>query len=238
MFNLRYSITKVIAIALFVFISVTGFVLYKHFFTLYITSSNPSFSNVSYQTPAITLYFNKEIDSESVGIEDTEQLFYLEENKIDKSSITLYTNTINLKAGQKKSFALTAKSVDGHEINEVIQLTIKDISFEKLPDDQKKLIKDIEDRKPDYYKDPIMQYIPYSTLEYSIDPNFTTIDSADESKETDVLVLDIKVYLSDVDIDEGEDIVSQRYLEQAKNYIRSKGLDPEKYSINFSIERT
>jgi len=185
------------------------------------------------------LFFNKELDPKSINIDDDEQLFYLEKNKIDKSSVMLYTNTPNLNIGQKKSFTLSAKSIDGYTLKETLRFSINDIPFEKLPDDQKKLIKKLEGEKPSYYKDPIMQYIPYSTLEYSIEPNFTpSIYDTDEDKEVYILTIDIKVYLSAVDIDEGEDVVSQRYLKQAKNYIRSKGLNPDKYEINFYIERT
>ncbi|HEY0965058.1 MAG TPA: hypothetical protein VGE13_01105 [Candidatus Saccharimonadales bacterium] len=221
---------RIILSILLVVLVFAGVWTYRYFFTLYISSANPSFSSISYQTPFIKLYFNKNLDPESLKVSDPNSLFYADKTTISDSHIDLVTDTNKLHIDREVSFAIEVKSKDGsYSFNETIRFTPKDIAYEKLPKDQQKAIMSIQDSKPDYYKDPILDKLPYSTLEYEIKPNFNP-DSGPAR-----LTLDITVFLSNIDIKEGRTAAINRYHSHALKYIESINSENKKYTTNLIV---
>lgn len=215
-------------------IIVVGMFVYRQFFTLYIWSTNPNLSSVSYQTPFIELHFNKSIAEKSLKLDDPSSIIDSSKTKFSNKSVRFYTKVEEFEVDERESFRISLTSTDGYSLsNKEVSFIIKDISFDQLPEDQQKVIKELENQKPDYYVDPIFNYIPYSTLEYSIQPNF--IETAD-SKDTqqNALALDVTVYIPEAErSNETEKI--KLYLSQAKKYISSKGLNPDDYLINLIV---
>ena len=73
--------------------------------------------------------------------------------------------------------------------------------------------------------DPITQYLPQSTLSYQIEA------STDADNKT---VLNIRLLLSEADYRIGEAEAVSTYTQEALNWITSKGLNPNDYTINYS----
>lgn len=207
---------------------IIGFFVLRFFFTLYISSSSPSLGAISYQTPSLKLTFNKPLQSSSVKIEGNGVIFE-DKVSIKDSTIKLYLNSANLSAGKEASFSLKAVSNDGFKYDSTVRFTPRDISFSDLPSDQQKEIKRLEGERPAYYTDPIMHYIPYSTLSYALAPSFVTTPDGETR-----LTIDLTVYLSQVDLSNKATIIKQRVAE-AKKYLSSKGLNPDQYSFNLDI---
>lgn len=211
-----------------------GMFIYRQFFTLFISSTNPNLSTVSYLTPFIELNFNKPIQQKSFKIKDPADVIDEEMTRFGSIKIRLYTNTEKFDVDDIESFFVSATSTDGHTLTmSRVSFTVKNISFDNLPSDQQKVIKRLEDKKPTYYTDPIFKYVPHSTLDYNIQPNF--IETADsEQGEQNALSLDITVYIPEAEkLNEAKKI--KQYLDEAKDYIRSNGLDPDNYLVNLII---
>jgi len=81
------------------------------------------------------------------------------------------------------------------------------------------------------YADPILQYLPYGDLGYNISPSLKTFNGKSS------LVIEIAVTFSGVDYkltpDEQSALIKQRQ-QAALNYIRSKGLDPGEYRVEYA----
>lgn len=72
--------------------------------------------------------------------------------------------------------------------------------------------------------DPIIQYLPYSTLDYSI------VARMYDSNTT----LNVKLQLSESDLRGGESRAVEKYKSEVLDWIREKGFNPEDYTINFT----
>lgn len=223
----RRQIIIGILLALFVFASVW---IYRYFFTLYISSSNPGLSSISYQSPFIKLYFNKKLNPKSLKINDPSGLFYLDKTVVSEDHVDLVTNTNKLSVDKEVSFALEVKSSDeAYSYNGTVRFTPKDIAYENLPKDQQRAIMSIQDTKPEYYKDPILEKLPYSTLNYEIKPDFISEEGSEG------FVLDVTVFLSNIDLKEGRSKAINRYYNQALKYIESIKDQNKSYSVNLEI---
>jgi len=81
------------------------------------------------------------------------------------------------------------------------------------------------------YADPILQYLPYGDIGYNISPSLKTISGKNS------LVIEVAVTFSGSDYkltpDEQAALIKQRQ-QAALNYIRSKGLDPGKYTVQYT----
>jgi hypothetical protein len=73
--------------------------------------------------------------------------------------------------------------------------------------------------------DPIIQYLPHSTLSYQINSR-----TGDDGKVT----LTIQLLLTEADRRTGEQAAVDIYKSEALDWIRSKGLDPNNYTINYT----
>jgi flagellar basal body-associated protein FliL len=73
--------------------------------------------------------------------------------------------------------------------------------------------------------DPIVQYVPYSTLDYEI----AAIQNDDNS-----VTLKVQLSLSDADYKTGKDQAVAQKKQEVLDWITSKGIDPSKYQIDYS----
>lgn len=225
----RYK-RQILLLLLIFFIGVISYAVYFYFLSLSITSTNPSLGSISYQTPFIKLGFNKEIKKDSIKL--TSSVGNVNKWDVNKKILDIdFSKPFEI--NQDVIITLSAESIDGYRItNKILRFNTKDISSENLPNDQKKALKDKEQAKPSYYTDPILKFIPNSTLDYAITPNFIS------SKEYKGLQVDITLYLTNVDISTGRQAAMDKYLLEAKEYIKSKGLNIENYLYTVSINES
>lgn len=73
--------------------------------------------------------------------------------------------------------------------------------------------------------DPIFEFLPYSTPNYRITYNL------------DYRSIDIEILTSAADERENPEAAIASYQQEAKEWIRSKGLDPNNYNIGYSVTR-
>jgi len=181
------------------------------------------------------IYFNKPIKKESVKVTDPYNILREDKLTITNDELFIYTNTNNLYVDKTVSFTISLESKDGYKIDdETISFSPQKISFEKLPEDQRKVIKQLEQHKPSYYTDPVLKVIPHSTLDYDIQPNFVTNRSLAGDDEG-ALLINITVHLSNIDLREGRSDAIARYFTGAKDYLVSKGFNTDNYSLNLIV---
>jgi hypothetical protein len=76
-------------------------------------------------------------------------------------------------------------------------------------------------------RNPILDYLPYSTFNYTITANINNDNKID-------LNVDIILYSSDTR-DGNRDISINKYMAEVVDWIKSKNLDPANYNINYYI---
>jgi hypothetical protein len=80
--------------------------------------------------------------------------------------------------------------------------------------------------------DPILKDLPYGSLDYNITPTFQSI----KGKRT--LVLVVSVILTDADYKQSPQAIQTTITQKEQSsvdYIRSKGFDPSKYTIQYDV---
>ena len=82
------------------------------------------------------------------------------------------------------------------------------------------------------YADPILKYLPYGDIGYNIDPSVKTINA----QHTLVLIISVTFYDSDYGLSSSQqNALIQQREQAARDYLKSKGFDPTKYHIIYSL---
>jgi len=225
--NNKTKLLLVSVVSIFV-ITLVGLWIHKEFFTLYINSTNPSKNSVPKIVSFIDLKFNKDISSvgfvKSLPSSDVLDSYSIN-NKVIRLEIGDVLNNPSI------SFMFEdIKSTDGYAIDDLeIEFKLVDMPESEIPKDQLEDILRKQDINTDKNSDPILMYVPYSTLNYSIKPNLSRT-RADGSVIVD---LDVKVELSMADVRYGVDKKKEDYRNQVIEYLNSKGVKVEDYRISY-----
>jgi len=155
-------------------------------------------------------------------------------------SYEIKDKSIRLKLKQMSantSYTITLNNIhasNGKILNKRLSFKAKNIAFEKLPKDVQQAI--IASQDPNDAKlltnDPLVSHLPYGNIGYNISYVITT----KQSKQA--LVITISVILAGADYKQSSAALQATIdsREQAAlNYIRSLGLDPSKYDIQYSV---
>lgn len=82
--------------------------------------------------------------------------------------------------------------------------------------------------------DPILNSLPHSTLDY----NLTVAQGTTGIKGDQKLILDADLLLSAADVRSGRDAAIAAYTQEVRDYITSLGLNPDSYTINYTISES
>lgn len=221
-------------VIIFIVLALIGWLVYYFVFTFHITSITPDPSRASYLTPKLEVTFNRDLVTDGLrvegeGIELTSRISgknKLEINITSKRKIgTVYK--INI---------VSLKSTGGDEIrNRSINLAALSSEASLTDADREAILNEQQDNKPQILNDPISSLIPYSTLQFSIEPT--------QELNNNKIVIRIIIFLSNADVK----IDRQGAIDSAKNsaieYLRNGasfegdggGVNPDNYFIEYEV---
>ena len=199
-------------------------------FKFHIVSTDPKLSGVSDLATYMDIDFNKTLTG-SGSITSQPDL-------IQSYSIKGKTIHLDFKAkGNNKKYTVTLtniQAVSGDSLSRVLSFKIKDIPFDKLSEAQQQGVVNSQDPYDPSLptSDPLVQHLPYGDLDYKIDY------LVDTKNNRPALEVQISVILAGADYKLSrpalEKVINER-KQEALDYIKSLGLNPAKYDIQYII---
>ena len=107
--------------------------------------------------------------------------------------------------------------------------TPKDISSDKLPEDQKQALLQRQTQYLESHYDPILSHLPHGNLDF----NLTATSIVKSGKA--VVTLHAQLLLTEADLRIDPQAASDTYKQEVITYIKSLGLDPTNYIIEYTI---
>ena len=217
---------KLIIIGILVFgVLLVAWEIFYSVFVFHLTSTTPSLTRVSDQAPYIDVVFNKPIDKTSVRLTSNDVSI---SSDVDGGKLRI--NILELMSTQK-AYTITIDSITSTSKdtikNYVLTFTPKGDDSYLTADQQTAILNKQEAHKSPVLSDVIFQYIPYSTLDYSLDG----VIGSDNS-----ITITITIQLSTADINGGRDAAIAQYKQAAMTYLTSlKGVDLSKYTITTTV---
>lgn len=216
-------IGSLILIALFVVWLVFNVMLFR------ITGTNPSTSRVSNIAPFFKVQFTKNLSSERLSVSASDPSI-IRKTQVDGKTLIINLNQLQL----KKTYTVHLNHIQatsGDAIkNKMFTFTTVDIPYNNLPKDQQQGVINNQSYFTTGQNDPILAYLPASSLHYTI----TAMFGGDSSTKSS-LVLDTKILLSNADAGTGENDTIKAYEQEATDYIKGLGFDPSKYTFQFTV---
>ncbi|HUY53271.1 MAG TPA: hypothetical protein VMV24_01720 [Candidatus Dormibacteraeota bacterium] len=192
----------------------------------HIVSTNPSTDSVSYMTPFFIINYNKALSS-TVSISSSPNLIrnYTVNGKLIDISLS------SMRVGGNYFIDIKSIATTNGEVikDKIFKFSAKNISYYNLPKDQQKNIINNQDRYPSPINDPITAHLPYLTIDYTLSTGI--VAGANGKPE---LVLEAAILLSQADMSHEATAIAN-YKQEVISYIKSLGLNPSNYVINYTI---
>lgn len=190
-----------------------------------VSTSQPQ--NITTLSTEFNIKFNRPISKNGLSVSVIPEAgSYKGENDISGDTLGVQLST-PLKSQQYTITINKVMSTNGRTLTNLsYSFTPKSANKSQMSEgDQENLIKRNQE-SPDY-KDPILDHIPYSTLDYSITPYFKA-----DSNDISHLILQIQLL-----VPPGQNTASysSQDKQEALQYIKSLGLDPAKYTIQYTV---
>ena len=219
---------KKLGISLAVIIATISLVvLGVYSFTFFRTDITPSPEGMSQYSSYVDISFNKEVEGVAF-VKISPQSSLLASYEINKSTIRL--NLDSLLGYDMVSVEIeTITSSDGYVIDYLafdISLSDDMVSGEQLDE-----VLEEQDKTTQLHADPILAVIPHSTLDYTMKPNLTRVDAEGKA----LVDVEVKLLLSAADVKSGRDATVARYKKEALDYLVSKNIPLDEYTITFTV---
>ena len=205
-----------------------GFMVYRD--SLFrITGTDPSLSSVYTWTPFVKLNFNRQLSSQNVYINSSPNVLYSPSYTLNGN--TLYINlAVPLKQGVTYKINLVhINDKSGDELkNKTIKFVAGYLPKSQLPQDQQEeLIR--RSQQSAAYKDPILQHIPYYSIDFNLLPSVSTGNNSQVK-----LSLTAQLFIPAADSGDPSNAIANDKQEVA-DFIQSLGLNPLAYDINYQV---
>jgi hypothetical protein len=209
---------------------IIGAILFYTFFVFHITSITPDPRGASYLTPRLVVQLNKNIKKDSIKVVSKSGLNL--ETEVKDSTLTINILT-SMKVNERYTItieSLSSESGDEIKNHDITLVTTKNGALNE--EDEKIVLDRQQANKPDFFKDPILKYLPHSTLDYSIISKIYYVGTKDQK-----ISIIITLELSAADVRTNRDAAIQQYKQEAMNYLSSlEGVDLSKYEIEVKVD--
>lgn len=222
-----------LALLIVIILAVGGYYTYKQFFTFYSTGTTPDTENISVIAPYIDINFNKSLlDDQELTLVD--EKFVTRGYKIQDKTIRIELDELKL----DQEYTLSIEQVTSHDDrvleNVSVSFTTKDIPYLELSKAQQEYILEQQNEQPYTISDPILTHVPHSTLDFELRPVIRETFGDDEDAGVyGELVLEARLLLTAADMRIDEAGAIKQYSEEVREYIRSLGLNPDDYKIEY-----
>lgn len=223
------SIKKAIVAILALLVAVLAIWTYTNHYIFRIVDITPqNKSTIPTSTSVIRISFNKKLkdgtyDRSLVNDPGTVvRELTLENNQI-------FIRLFELSPGNEYHFSLAdIYSADGKKIpGPVFRFKAVYVPFEGLSRAQQEL--ELQETDRNNKEDPLLKYLPHSTLEYTLEGLHDTDHEGEYS-----FVIDAKIFLSNADSANQVEVVN-RIKSDISNYIKSVGFDLKDYVVRYNI---
>lgn len=226
-----YKYRKIIIVATLLIALGIGWSVYYSLFVFHISSTTPNTGSVSRYAPVLRIHFNKELVDEKIEI--TGDVVKSSEVQSKDKTLVVYLNTLDAKKDTKYEFTISSiSSTDGDVMKrKVVSFHTKNIPFSELSTEDQKIVLDTQQaEKAKLYSDVIFEYLPHSTLSYSIDARKPVSDVPNVQ-----VTITATLSASDVRIDRNGAV--EKAYSEARAYLSSlKGVTLSNYDIQYSVD--
>lgn len=222
------KIRKIFLLASLAILIAIGFFVYYHFFTFHVTRTNPTARNIATLSPFLEIYFNKDVDNISSVSSTPDGL--IDSYEIIDNKIFIKLN--GMAPIESQIVISSINSQDGYNINDYTLLfTPEETLADDLPQDQLDYIIEQQDRFAPLKADPVLEFIPYSSIGYSIEPEIVGM----REDGSNIIDINITINLSGADMRINPDQATIDYYNDAIDYLTSNGINIDDYTINQEI---
>ncbi|MHB1865226.1 MAG: hypothetical protein ACYCPS_03640 [Candidatus Saccharimonadales bacterium] len=212
-----------IALSIIVYI-VTYFVNLRNF---RVVSTDPITSQVASIDPYMVVNFNKQLVASSVRLSSTPKI--IQSYEVQGRSLTIKLSVMEL----NKSYTIIINSITAtnNQVikNQDIQFTTRYIPVNQLPKGEQNAIKNNQVNYKSVTNNPIVKYLPHTTLNYSL-----IAATGNGTNNQEQFVLQATIYLNQADMTDESTAISN-YEQEVVNYIQSLGFNPSNYKIDYVI---
>lgn len=229
--------TRSTLILLLAIVAIVGFVwIGLQSAKFHITGTDPGTNKVALISPYIRVNFNKQLSSTNLSISADPK----EEIKSYSAKNTVLQINLNTPLHADTTYTITIRSISSTSgstlTNQIIKFTPQDIDYQDLSKEQQQAIMQTQVQRPAAQSDPILSHLPHGTLDFNLEPTFTT-----DSNGKTTLVLEATILPSAADVRGGEAVEQaavDQYKQEVIDYIKSLKLDPASYTIDYKVVPT
>ncbi len=205
------------------------FTILRNVFTFYITGTDPkNNSDIPSTTKRITLTFNKPLDPKQdfrKTVKDDPQNTWTKFS-IDGRKLTVEMTSLEI--GKSYSFYFPEIYSTNGKVIKDFSYSFKAVYVRYDRMSKKEQEQAMEGVDQNNFEDPVLNVIPYSTLDYTITPEISQNDEGD-----DFVTVKIEVNLSNSDRGSEKTAIKTRRA-AALAYLKSKGIDIKKYPVQYN----
>lgn len=228
---IRKNIFKVLALSVAIIAMVIiGNIFYNQWFFFAKSATPRNHSTASASTKQAIITFNKELDPNQDIYKDIRvdpQRVIYHDIKINKNTLIINFASLDIDIEYSLIFK-EIRSTDGKVINDfVYQIKTEFVPFGDMSQADRE--KDIGSINSGDDSDKALTITPHSTLDYTIERAYRT--GHDGSA---YLVLSVTILLTGSDRG-NEAAATEKYKSQALEYLRSNGVNPEDYIIEYEV---
>ena len=213
-------------------------------YIFHITKIVPDTNNFPNRLAIMKVRFNKPLDSKAIQEQHSKDAKSVVSSsfdsttnlKIDNKELTIEFSTIPRSGNQTIKLA-NITSVNGDTLSQTININLKDIPYEKMTAEEKSIFDDVASFGEDVKDDPVVAALPYDNDMYKI----AYYSSPGEANQPIIIRITMRFFKPGDNAlpatnEELETYYSQlrKYRTEAINYLKSKGIRPEKYVMEYS----
>ncbi len=192
-----------------------------------LTGSSPRISDIATVSPYISINFSKNLSKDGLVVSSSPNITDLYDVKGKTLQITI-SRSLN----PKTDYSITIHKIYSSNGSVLSNMTFNfrpvAKTFDKLSALEQSQIFESQSKDQIGSLDPIMSYLPYETLSYKLEPLVTA------SSTVSKISIDASIYVSKGQLSTQDAVVAQ-YKAEINDYIKSIGLDPATYDIQYQI---
>lgn len=223
-----YYIKRLVVIVVLILV-VVGVASLIHSSHLRIVSTDPNVNQMTTWTPFFKITFSKKVSAAGLSVSSSPKIIY--NNKVDVSGNTVTVNlNVPLDSNQTYTIILNnISSTDGQRItNKIYRFKPASVSRNQLGEDEQEALLQ-RNQASKAYQDPILSHLPYRSVDFNLTSSFGA-----GANNLAVLRLQAQLLLHFAQLGDKPAAVAAD-KQEVLDYIKSLGLDPNKYTIQYTV---
>lgn len=196
---------------------------------LRIVSTDPNINQMTTWTPFFKITFSKKVSATGLSVSSSPKIIY--NNKVDVSGNTVTVN-LNVPLDSNQTYTIILNNISstgGQRItNKIYRFKPASVSRNQLGEDEQEVLLQ-RNQASKAYQDPILSHLPYRSVDFNLTSSFGA-----GANNLAVLRLQAQLLLHLAQLGDKSAAVAEDEQE-VLDYIKSIGLDPSKYTIQYTV---